>query len=353
MEESLMSIMGMREWFRKNRVVMVVVFVLLLVGLLISYGRFGSSGTVTTADYEKMVEQAREAYAADPTAPENVYYMYQTLAQYVQVLNSENKDENAADYAEVRAQIDALDQEAVGYYDEYYALLSEEAKKTYQAEPNYANAYMVAQYLVERYRAQASMEGMEGGVAMQAEANNWLVLAMGHRVDDVTAELAENPTDSAILYDLADAKGALAYYQHEQDANFDMRPVYEESLALYQQAVENCPADAEAATRAQYYVGAASCAFEMNDTALAEEYYQAAIAADQKNYNANMGYASMLLNIGRIDESLAALQAYQALIGETDENYATVQQYVDSVQSLKDQLENPQLDEDSETETEE
>ena len=45
-----MSIMGMREWFRKNRASMLVVFVLLLVGLLISYGRFGSSPTYTAAD---------------------------------------------------------------------------------------------------------------------------------------------------------------------------------------------------------------------------------------------------------------------------------------------------------------
>ena len=40
-----MSIMGMREWFRKNRITMVVIFVLLLIGLLISYGRFGTSPT--------------------------------------------------------------------------------------------------------------------------------------------------------------------------------------------------------------------------------------------------------------------------------------------------------------------
>lgn len=338
-----MSIMGMREWFRKNRVIMVVVFVLLLVGLLISYGRFGSSSTFTAADYEKMVAQAREAYAADPTVPENVYYMYQTLAQYVDYLSHNDGDQE---------QIKALDSEAVGYYDEYYELLAEDAKKTYQAEPSYVNATMVAQYLSERYRAQASMEGMEGGAAMQAEVNNWMVLAMGHRVDEINAELAEAPNDAALLYDLADATGALAYYQHEQDNSVDMDAAYEQSLALYQQAIENCPADAEPEARAKYYVGAAGCAFELNNTELADEYYQAAMAAAPSDYNANMGYASMLLNLGKLDESLAAMQAYQELIGEDDEYYQSVQQYIDSVQSLKEQLENPPADEESEPEGE-
>ncbi|MCX4266311.1 MAG: tetratricopeptide repeat protein [Firmicutes bacterium] len=332
-----MSIMGMREWFRKNRITMVVIFVLLLIGLLISYGRFGASSTYTAADYEKMVTQAREAYASDPKAPENVYGMYQALATYVDFL-SHNKGE--------QEQIKTLDAEAVGYYDEYYALLAEEAKAAYQAEPNYTNAYMLAQYLYERARAQASMEGMDGGVAMQKEMTNWLVVAMGHRVDEINVELAETPDDAAKLADLADAVGALAYYKHEQDNTYDVTPEYQQSLDLYQQAIANIPADLDPSVAVEYYVGAASCAYNLDDIAKAEEFYKSAIALAPDNYNANVGYASLMLNVGRIDESLEFLNAYQAMLKEDDPDYASVQQYIESVQALKEQLDNPPEPED-------
>lgn len=333
-----MSIMGMREWFRKNRVMMAVVFVLLLIGILISYGRFGSSSTYTAADYKKMVEDARAAYAEDPTAPENVLTMYQTLYNYVQYLSANKGDQE---------EIKALDAEAVGYYDEYYGLLAEEAKTTYQSEPNYANAYTVANYLFERYRAQASMEGMEGGAAMQAEVTNWMIVAMGHKVDEDRALLAENPTDSVTLADLGDAVGALAYYRHEQDSSYDLTASYQESLDLFQQAIDNCPADAEPAVLASYYLKKAECAFNMNDTAQAEELYQTVLAKVPADFNANMEYASFLLNVGRIDECLAALEAYKPQLSEDDPNYQTFQQYYDSVVALKEQLDNPPADDEN------
>ena len=64
------------------------------------------------------------------------------------------------------------------------------------------------------------------------------------------------------------------------------------------------------------------------------------------NYNANVGYASLMLNVGRIDESLEFLNAYQAMLKEDDPNYASVQQYIESVQALKEQLDNPPEPED-------
>lgn len=328
-----MSIMGMREWFRKNRITMVVIFVLLLIGLLISYGRFGSRATYTVADYENMVTQAREAYAADPTVPENVLGLYQALATYVDFLSHNKGDQE---------QINALDAEAVGYYDEYNALMVEDAKAVYQAEPNYVNANMVANYLFGRAQAQSYMDGMEDNVAaLQKEMNDWLVLAMEHRVDEINLELEAAPNDSAKLADLADAIGALAYYKHEQDASFDLTASYNEAMELYQQAIANIPADAEDKLISTCYVGAASCAYNLDDIAAAEELYKTAVEKLPTDYNANMGYASLLLNVGRIDESLVQLEAYKALINEDDLNYASVQQYLESVQSLKEQLENP------------
>ena len=264
-----MSIMGMREWFRKNRVLMLVVFALLLVGLLISYGRFGSSSSYTAADYERMLTDAREAYAADPELPENAFYMYQVLNSYAVYLNQNHQEPELAK---------ALSDEAITYFDMYYGMLADEAKETYQANPNYANAAVVANYLSQRVYAQSLSESMDP-TAMQTEVNNWMVIALGHRLDEVNAELANTPNDSTLLADLADATGALAYYKHEQDNTFDQNPAYQEALALYQQAIANKPADIEPATLAGYYSNAAASAYELRDYAQAQQLYLQAVEA--------------------------------------------------------------------------
>ncbi len=367
-----MSIMGMREWFRKNRMLMLVVFALLLVGLLISYGRFGSSSSYTAADYERMLTDAREAYAADPESPENVFYMYQVLNSYAVFLNQNHKEPEQAK---------AMSDEAITYYDMYYGMLADEAKETYQANPNYANASVVANYLSQRVQAQSLLESMDPA-AMQTEVNNWMVIALGHRLDEVNAELANTPNDSALLADLADATGALAYYKHEQDNTFDQNPAYQEALALYQQAIANKPADIEPATLAGYYSNAAASAYELrdyaqaqqlylqaveacgsglepaalaelytnaavcanaqDDAAAAEGFYQQAVAAAPGDYNANMNYASFLLNAARYDDAIAVFTAYRDTFDKNSQEYQTAQENLDYIQSIKDMMENPQ-----------
>ena len=376
-----MSIMGMREWFRKNRASMLVVFVLLLVGLLISYGRFGSSPTYTAADYEKMLTDAREAYAADPESPENVFYMYQVLNSYAVFLNESHQEPEQAK---------AMSNEAITYYDMYYGMLADEAKDTYQASPNYANASVVANYLSQRVQAQSLSESMDPA-AMQAEVNNWMVIALGHRLDEVNAELANTPNDSALLADLADATSALAYYKHEQDNTFDQNPAYQESLALYQQAIANKPADIDLTNLAGYYSSAAACAYELkdydqaqqlylqavevcggalepaalaelytnaavcanaqDDKAAAEGFYQQAVAAAPGDYNANMNYASFLLNAARYDEAIAVFTAYRDTFDKNSEEYQTAQEHLDYIQSIKDMMESPEPENDGEGET--
>lgn len=373
-----MSIMGMREWFRKNRVMMLVVFALLLVGLLISYGRFGSSSSYTAADYEKMLTSAREAYAADPESPENVFYMYQVLNSYAVFLNQTHQEPEQAK---------AMSDEAITYYDMYYGMLADEARETYQANPNYANASVVANYLSQRVQAQSLSESMDPA-AMQAEVNNWMVLALGHRVDEVNAELANTPNDSALLADLADATSALAYYKHEQDSTFDQNPAYQEALALYQQAIENKPADIEMTRLAAYYSNAAACAYTMqdyaqaqqlyvqaaevcgsgleaadlaelytnaatcamfqDDDAAAEGFYQQAVATAPGSYDAAMNYASFLLNAARYDDAIAVFTAYRDTLDKNSDEYQNAQENLEYIQSIKDMMENPQPEDDGE-----
>ncbi len=335
-----MSIMGMREWFRKNRMIMLVVFVLLLVGILISYGHFGGSTTYTTADYEKMVAEAREAYAANSSDPATVQALASILADYAAFLNKDDK----ADQETVKA----VDDEALKYYNEYYGLMVLDATEAYQAEQNYGNAYMVASYLQQRAQVQSMMNGLDGK-ALAEQANQWLVTAMTHRIDEVNADLAENPTDHKIIADLADATAALAYYQHELDADTDLDVAYWEAIDLLEQAIENCGDDVEPAMKAGYYQKAAGYAANAGNNVLAEEYYRTSLETAPNDYDANVALAAFLLNDGRYDETIELLTAYRETLADDDANAAAIDSSIEYVQALKEAAEKPDTDTDTDT----
>lgn len=336
-----MSIMGMREWFRKNRVLMLVVFVLLLVGLLISYGHFGSgSATYTAADYEKMVADAREAYEADSSNPANVQALASILADYAAFLNEDDKTDQET--------VKAVDDEALKYYNEYYGLMVLDATEAYQAEQNYGNAYMVASYLQQRAQVQSMIDGLDGQ-ALAEQANQWLVTAMTHRVDEVNADLAENPTDHKIIADLADATVALAYYQHELDADTDLDAAYWEGIDILKQAIENCGDDVEPDVLAGYYQKAAGYAANAGNNVLAEEYYRTSLETAPNDYDANVALASFLLGEARYDETIELLSAYRETLSDDDANAASIDSSIEYVKALKEAAENPDTNADTDT----
>ena len=321
-----MSIMNMREWFRKNRVIMLVVGVFLLVGLLISYGRFGSSSGPTAADYEKMVADARAAYAENTGDPASVQSLAAALAEYASYLN-----QNGAEQDEVNA----VDNESLKYYDEYYGLMVLDSTAAYQEEENYANAYMVASYLQQRSVVQQYMDGTDGQ-ALVDQANKWMGIAMDHRIAEINAELQETPDNAAKLADLADATAASAYYQHELNADFDLKPAYSEAIDLLQQALDNAPVDAEPAVLADYYQRMGSYAYNIDEKAQAEEYYNAALAAAPDNYDAHASMASFLLNEERYDEAIELLQNYRATLADDDANAENLDNTINYIIGLRD-----------------
>ncbi len=333
-----MSIMGMREWLHNNRVAMLVVFVLLLVGLLMSYGNFGSSATYTASDYEKMVASAREAYEADPTDPANVQALAAILGEYAAFLSAEGatKDE-----------IDAVDSEALEYYDEYYGLMVLDATETYNANKTYANAYIVASYLAQRAQAQALMNTDSTGVSIKS--TEWMITALNHRVTELGLELAEDANNPTILADLADAKAALGYYHRELNEKFDLTPDYQAAIDLYMQALENCGDDVAATTKSDYYQKAAAYAFNIEKKDLAEQYYKAALELTPNDYNTNVGMASFLLNCERYDEALTLLQNYRTTMADGDTNAANIDNSIKYVQSMIEAAKAPA---DTETNTE-
>lgn len=339
-----MSIMGMREWFRKNRVIMLVVGILLLVGLLISYGRFSAGSGRSAADYEKLVEDARTAYAENPSDPATVQSLASILSEYAYYLNQSDADQE---------EVDAVDNEALKYYDEYYGLMVLDSTAAYQEEPNYANAYMVANYLSQRATVQNNIDGMDGQ-ALTDETNKWMSIAMGHRVDEIKADMEDDPNNSVNLADLADAVAANAYYQHEISADFDLQPAYTEAIDLLQQALDNAPADAEAATLAGYYQRMGSYAYNIDQHEKAEEYYRASLAAAPDDYDANIAMASFFLNEERYDEAIEVLQAYRATLSDDDANAAGLDNSIDYIIGLRDaetgEITNLPEDEDGEAE---
>lgn len=329
-----MSIMGMREWFRKNRVLMLVVFILLLAGLLISYGHFGGNTTYTAADYEKMVADAREAYAANSSDPATVQALASILADYAAFLNDDKADQET---------VKAVDDEALKYYNEYYGLMVLDATESYQAEQNYANAYMVASYLQQRAQVQSMMDGMDGK-AISDQANQWMVTAMTLRIDELNADLAENSTDHTIIADLADATAALAYYQHELDAEVDIDAAYLEAIDLCEQAIENCGNDVEPAVKASYYQKAANYAENTGNNVLAEEYYRMSLETAPADYDANVALAAFLLGDNRYDETIELLTAYRETLSDDDANAANIDSSIEYVEALKEAAENPDTD---------
>ncbi len=329
-----MTIMGMREWFHKNRVIMLAVFVLLLVGILISYGRFGRSTTYTEADYEQLVAQAREAYEANPSDPATVQALASALGEYAEYLNDNDADQET---------VKATDDEALKYYNEYYGLMVMEATDAYQANQNYGNAYMVASYLQQRAQVQNYMDGMDGQ-ALLDQSNRWMITAMTHRVDELNTELTEQANDPAILADLADATAALGYYQHEEDSEYNVNEDYWAAVELCEQAIANCGADVEPAVKAGYYQQAAGYAASAGNNVQAEEYYRASLETAPTDYNANIALASFLLNESRYDETIQVLTDYRATLSADDENAASIDSSIEYVQSLKEAAENPDDD---------
>lgn len=339
-----MSIMGMREWFRKNRVIMMIVGALLLLGLLVSYGRFGASSGATAADYEKAIEAARATYAENSAEPANVQNLAAVLAEYASFLNQSDADQE---------EVDAVDQEALKYYDEYYGLMILQSTAAYNETPNYANAYTVASYVSQRSNAQSYIDGMDGS-ALAAEANKWMTIAMNHRIDEVNAELTEAPNDSAKLADLAGATAASAYYQHETSSSFDLKPAYTEAISLLQKAIDNAPEDAKAETLSGYYQDMGAYAYNIDKIADAEAYYKAAIAAAPADYNTNIALASFYLTEERYDDAVAALQTYRDSLAEDDTNREGLEQSINYIIGLRDAAngEITNLPEDDGTDTE-
>ncbi len=323
-----MSIMGMREWLRKNKTAMLVVFVLLLVGLLISYGQFGRSTSYSAADYEAMIETAREAYAADPQNPDNVYTLAQTLGAYAEYLTDEDAD---------REQIDAVDLEAVQYYDEYYGLMIEQAKEAYQTEPTYGSAYTVASYLNMRIQAAAYLEDVDT-TEMVAESNEWMITAMELRLTEAETALQADPANPALLADMADVKYSLAYYQHEKDENVDIDAASAASLALVLQAIENCDAETEPVDKSNYYLKAAGYAQQLENDEETEQYCKLAIETAPDNYDAHISLASFYAGQQRYEEAKQQLENYLATLDKDDERYAKVESSIEYLQMMMDAM---------------
>lgn len=336
-----MSIMGMREWFHKNRYVMMAVGALLLLGLLVSYGQFGNSAGATAADYEKAVENARAAYAEDSTDPANVQALALTLAEYATFLNK-NTD---TDYEEVNA----VDQEALKYYDEYYGLMVLSSTETYNNEPNYANAYTVASYTNQRSNIQNNIDGMSGQ-ALADQTNKWMVIAMNHRIDEINAELAETPNEYTKLADLADATAAVGYYQHEISDKFDLTPAYTEAINLLKQAIDNADDEAKTEVISGYYQNMGSYAYNIDLKTDAEKYYLAALDVAPTDYSTVISVASFYLTDTRYDDSINVLQAYYDGLPEDDENREGVEKSINYIIGLRDADAGDVTDEDDDDE---
>lgn len=322
-----MSIMGMREWFRKNRVIMLVVGGLLLLGLLVSYGQFGASAGATKKDYEKAVEAARAVYAEDSTTAANVQTLAATLAEYATFLN---KNTDAT-----QEEVNAVDQEALKYYDEYYGLMVLESTAAYNEEPSYANAYTVASYINQRSVVQNNIDGMSGS-ALADETNKWMVVAMNHRIDDINAELAEAPNDYSKLADLADATAAVAYYQHEISDKNPLTDGYTKAIKLLQQALDNAPEDAKVETLSGFYQDMGSYAYNIDKKADAEKYYLAALELAPQDYSTVVAVASFYLTDERYDDSIATLQTYLDTLPEDDSNREGIQSSINYIEGLRD-----------------
>lgn len=329
-----MSVMGMREWLRNNRTAMLVVFALLLLGLLITYGQFGQSGSYSEADYEAMIDTAREAYDADPKNPENVYTLAQMLGAYAEFLSHEKAEKD---------RIDAVDLEAVKYYDEYYALMAEQAKDNYYTEQTYGNAMTVASYLNSRVQAGGYLEDIDV-VALSNEANDWMITAMELRYIDAEAALQADPANPALLADMAEVNSSLAHYKHEKDSAVDMNAAYTESLALVLQAVDNCTGETEPADKSGYYLKAAGYAQSLEDAALTEQYCRLAIEADPTSYNAQIALASFYAGEQRYQEGKDHLEAYLATLDKDDKNRAGVESSIEYLQMMIDAANSAEAD---------
>ncbi|MBQ3180979.1 MAG: hypothetical protein IJB55_06485 [Firmicutes bacterium] len=321
-----MSIMGMREWLRNNRNVMLIIFVLLLVALLITYGQFGQSNSYSEADYEAMIETAREAYNANPQDANAVYTLAQALGAYAGYLTDQDAD---------RERIDEVDLESVKYYDEYYGLMLEQAKTAYETEPTYSSAAMVASYLNARIRAASYLEDVDT-TAWAEESNEWMITAMELRRNEAETALQADPTNPALLADMADVKASLAYYKHEKDESVDMNAAYADAMALVLQALDNCPEDTPAADISGYYLKAAGYAQNMENTAEAEQYCRLAVEADPTSYSAQVSLASLLTGEARYAEAKTQLEDYLATLDKSDENYANVESSIEYLQMMMD-----------------
>lgn len=333
-----MSIMGMREWFHKNRTIMLVVGALLLLGLLVSYGQFGASAGVSKADYEKAVESARAAYAENSTDPATVQSLASILGEYATFLSK-----NGEEYENYNP----IDQEALKYYDEYFGLMVLESTATYNETPNYANAYMVASYLNQRSTVQANIEGMDGK-ALADQTNKWMLIAMNHRVDEVNAELAEAPEDSAKLADKANAVAAVAYYENQINSSFDLTPAYSEAIKLLQQAIDNAPEDAKVETLAGYYQSMGSYAHNIDLKTDSEKYYLAALEVAPGNYDSISALTTFYMAEERYDDAINALQSYLDGLAEDDSNRESVEKTINYIIGLRDvaneEAQNPETD---------
>lgn len=342
-----MSIMGMREWFHKNRTIMLVVGALLLLGLLVSYGQFGSSAGVSKADYEKAVENARAVYAENSAEPANVQSLAAILAEYASFLSK-----NGEEYETYNA----IDQEALKYYDEYYGLMVLDATAAYNENNNYANAYMVASYLNQRSTIQANIEGMDGK-ALSAQTDKWMLIAMNHRVDEINAEMAESPADSAKLADKASAVAAVAYYENKTDSSFDKTPGYREAIKLLQQAIDNAPADTAVETLAGYYQSMGSYAYQIDLKNDAEQYYLTALEVAPNDYDSISALTTFYMSETRYDDAITELQGYLDGLAEDDSNRESIEKTINYIIGLRDavneEAENPDTEDDDDTDEEE
>lgn len=319
-----MSVMGMRDWLHNNRTAMLVIFALLLVGLLITYGKFGQSSSYSEADYEAMVENAREVYNADPTNADSVYTLAQTLGAYAEFLTDKKAE---------RERIDEVDLESVKYYDEYYALMVDQAKAAYESEKTYNSAAVVSSYLNMRIKASSYLDDADLE-ALSAESNEWMITAMELRYDEAKAALDAAPNDPALLADMADVKASLAYYKNQKDDSVDMNAAYAEAMQLALQAVDNCTGEGSDANKATYYLKVAGYAQSMENNADAEKYCRLALECDPASYNVQISLASLLVGEGRYADAKTQLEEYLATLSEDDSNYENVEQSIDYLQMM-------------------
>ncbi len=319
-----MSVMGMRDWLHNNRKAMLVIFALLLVGLLITYGKFGQSSSYSEADYEAMVENAREVYNADPANADSVYTLAQTLGAYAEFLTDKKAE---------RERIDEVDLESVKYYDEYYALMVDEAKAAYESEKTYNSAAVVSSYLNMRIKASSYLDDADLE-ALSEESNEWMITAMELRYDEAKAALDAAPNDPALLADMADVKASLAYYKNQKDDSVDMNAAYAEAMQLALQAVDNCTGEDDNASRATYYLKVAGYAQSMENSADAEKYCRLALECDPTSYNVQISLASLLVGEGRYADAKTQLEEYLATLGEDDSNYENVEQSINYLQMM-------------------